>query len=61
MPADFESKLGTPDLVILFTKTVSHKMALTVNARADKGEFQVARVQSSSVSALKNVLSQYCS
>ena len=25
MPADFERKLGTPDLVIVFTNTVSHK------------------------------------
>ena len=26
MPADFENKIGSPDLVIVFTGTCSHKM-----------------------------------
>ncbi|MFT3950812.1 MAG: DUF2325 domain-containing protein [Oscillospiraceae bacterium] len=60
MPADFESKLGCPDLVIVLTDTVSHKMVHTVNQKAGRGEFDVAHVHSSSISALKNVLAQYC-
>lgn len=60
MPADFERKLGTPDLVIVFTNTVSHKMVSCVNQKADKHKFDVEKIHSASVSALKTVLSKYC-
>lgn len=60
MPSNFESKIGSPDLVIVFTNTVSHKMVISVNQKADKGDFAVAKIHSASVSALKTVLSQYC-
>ena len=60
MPADFENKLGSPDLVVLFTNTCSHKMAHTVDRRAEKQKFRVARIHNASVNALKSVLSEYC-
>ena len=60
MPANFDNKIGTPDLAILFTSTVSHKMAMRVNQKAEKHRFPVARVHSSSVNALHAVLSEYC-
>ena len=60
MPANFDNKIGTPDLAILFTSTVSLKMALRVNQKAEKHRFPVARVHSSSVNALHAVLSEYC-
>ncbi len=52
-------KLGTPDLMILFTKTVSHKMAMSALAEAKKNNVKIERVSSSSACALNNLLSQY--
>ena len=60
MPADYENKLGTPDLMVVFTNTCSHKMVQRVNQRAAQYDIPVARIHSASVSALKNVLNQYC-
>ena len=60
MPADFENKLGTPDLVVVFTNTCSHKMVIQVNQKAEKHNFPVAKVHNASVNALKGVLEQYC-
>ena len=60
MPADFENKLGTPDLVVVFTNTCSHKMVIQVNQKAEKHNFPVAKVHNASVNALKSVLEQYC-
>ena len=43
MPSDFENKLGTPDLMIVFTSTCSHKMVGSVNRRSAKHDIPVAR------------------
>lgn len=59
-PADFDKKLGNPDIAIVFTDTVSHKMLNGVNQRAEKVNFPVEICRTSSVSALKNVLNKYC-
>lgn len=61
MPADFENKLGTPDLMVVFTNTCSHKMAIRVNQRSEKYNIPVARIHSASVNALKTVLTEHCS
>lgn len=47
-----EKKIGTPDLMILFTRTVSHKMVQGAVKAAKKNAVPIVRVQSSSVSAL---------
>lgn len=60
MPSDFENKLGTPDLMVVFTNTCSHKMVAGVNRKSHKHNIPVARIHSSSVSALKSVLNEYC-
>ena len=60
MPADFENKIGTPDLVVMFTNTCSHKMAERVNKKAEKHSFHVAKIHNASANALKTVLEQYC-
>lgn len=60
MPPDFEQKIGTPDLVVVFTNTCSHKMVIAVNQKADKHNFPVAKIHNASVNALKSVLEQYC-
>ena len=56
MPSDFENKLGTPDLMVVFTNTCSHKMVKRVNQKSAKHDIPVARIHSASVSALKSIL-----
>ena len=36
MPADFDNKLGRPDLMVVFTNTCSHKMVNCVDRRSEK-------------------------
>lgn len=57
---NFKKKLGCPDLMILFTNTVSHKMMLSAVTEAKKNKIQVERIHSSSAAALTNVLEAYC-
>lgn len=54
----FKRKLGTPDLMILFTNTVSHKMVNSAMNEAKKANIRIAWANSSSKSALINVLKQ---
>lgn len=61
MPSDFENKLGTPDLMVVFTNTCSHKMVNSVNQKSRKHDIPVARIHNASANALKSVLEQYCS
>ncbi len=60
MPSDFESKLGIPDLMVVFTNTCSHKMVNSVNRKSQNHNIPVARIHNASASALKSVLEQYC-
>lgn len=55
-----KKKVGTPDLLILFVSTVSHKMALSVIQEAKKNRVPVARLMTSSSSALRAALSEHC-
>lgn len=55
-----KKKIGCPDLMILFTNTVSHKMVLSALGEAKRSKIPVARVHSSSACALKNILAEYC-
>ncbi len=58
--AEMDKKIGSPDLAVVFTDTVSHKLLGSVSRRAQKLDFPVELCRSSSVSALKNVLAKYC-
>ena len=60
MQTDFESKLGTPDLMVVFTNTCSHKMLNSVNKKSSKKDIPVVRIHTASATALKTVLEQYC-
>lgn len=60
LTTDFEHQLGTPDLMVIFTATCSHKMVNTANRKSRQLAIPVAKVHSSSASALKGVLEQYC-
>ena len=53
----FSKRMGTPDLMILFTGTVSHKMVNSAVSEAKKNMIPVARSHSSSLAALIDVLS----
>ena len=48
-------KIGCPDLMVLFTNTVSHKMVISASQEAKKNNIPVARTHTSSV-RLKCVL-----
>lgn len=52
-------KLGNPDLLILFISTVSHKMVISVTQEAKKNQVPVARVLTSSATALRAALAQW--
>ena len=51
-----KKKIGTPDLMILFTGTVSHKMMICATQEAKKNNVPVMYVHSSSASALQQAL-----
>ena len=53
-------KIGSPDLLILFTSTVSHKMAESAVAEAKRCNARIARSHSSSLSALHGILREHC-
>ncbi|MBQ2663053.1 MAG: DUF2325 domain-containing protein [Clostridia bacterium] len=51
-----KKNLGSPDLMVLFTNTVSHKMVLSALNEAKRGNIPVERIHSSSAAALSNLL-----
>lgn len=56
MKDGLKNKIGSPDLLILFTNTTSHKM-VQVALRETKGTgTRIARSHSSSMSALRTIL-----
>lgn len=59
MTAEMRNKIGTPDLMVLFTRTMSHKMMRCALSETKGQNTVVARSQSSSMSALKNILENY--
>ena len=56
----FRKQLGSPDLVILFTGTVSHKMVEGAQNMLKGKSVRWIWVHSSSLSALKGVLRNEC-
>ena len=58
--SNIREKIGRSDLMILFTNTVCHKMIVTATQTAGKNNIEIARSHSSSATALKKILSQYC-
>ena len=55
----FSKRMGVPDLMILFTNTVSHKMVKTAVDEAKRKNVEVVRCHTSSGSALENILKEY--
>lgn len=53
------NKIGTPDLLILFTSTMSHKLLRSALCETKGSGTIVARSHSSSIAALKNILEEH--
>ena len=51
--------LGSPDLLVLFTGTVSHKMVRCALNEARSQNTRVVRIHSSSIAALKSALEEH--
>ena len=47
---------GSPDLLVLFTNTVSHKMVRGAVSETEGQKVKIARSHSSSMAALKSIL-----
>ena len=50
--------MGSPDLIVLFTNTVSHKMVRCALSEA-KDHTRIARSHSSSMAALRSILEEH--
>ena len=59
MTGNFRGQIGSPDLMILFTNTVSHKMVNCALLEAERSRSRVARSHSSSSCALKSILENH--
>lgn len=58
-PSNLKEQMGSPDVVVLFTSTVAHKMVGVASAVAQKAGAYVARSHSSSACALTELLDGY--
>lgn len=59
MGGTLKGRLGNPDLLVMFTDTISHKMVQNaLNETRGQGTV-VTRCRSSSMSALRNVLQEH--
>jgi hypothetical protein len=54
MPPKFEKLIGEPDLIMLLTSTVSHKMVATAVKEAKRKNIPIIRSHSSSANSLEN-------
>lgn len=60
MKDGIHNKIGCPDLLVLFTSTMSHKMLrFALNETKGQDNMIVARSHSSSMSALRGILEQH--
>ena len=59
MKTDLKKQIGKPDLLVLFTNTMSHKMAKCAVTEAKCLNTPIERSHSSSASALKVILETY--
>ncbi len=60
MPGRFKSQIGCPDLLVMFTNTVSHKMVNAAMQEAARKNICIAKSHSSSSSSLKSILETHC-
>lgn len=60
MRGNLSTQIGRPDLLILFTNTVSHKMVRCAVAEAEKCNADIVRCHTSSGNALHEILDNAC-
>ncbi len=60
MPAGLSKQIGSPDLIVLFTNTVSHKMVRCAVEEAQRCNANVVRSHTSSKNALEEILETVC-
>ena len=60
MSVDMDKKIGCPDLLVLFTNTVSHKMAKCALDGVNGEITRVVRCHTSSGTALLGILEESC-
>ena len=58
-PANFQNQIGTPEMIVVFTKTVAHKMLTVASKQAERTGTEIRYVHSSSANALNSVLTEY--
>ena len=58
--SSLKRKIGCPDLLILFTSTVSHSMTNCALQEAKKNGVRVARIHTSSAAALHEIMKEHC-
>ena len=56
MSGNLKEMIGSPDLLILFTNTVSHKMVRCAVSEAEKCHADIVRCHTSSGAALNEIL-----
>ena len=54
-----KGRLGSPDLLVLFTDTISHKMVQNALNETRGGDSTIVRCRTSSMSALRDVQRQH--
>lgn len=59
MKGGLKNKIGNPDLLVLFTSTMSHKMVRSALSETKGQGVTIARSHSSSMAALKNILEEH--
>ena len=61
MSGNLKNMIGSPDLLILFTNTVSHKMVKCAVDEAGRCNADIVRCHTSSGAALNEILQKACS
>ena len=56
MTGSMGDRIGTPDLIVFFTDTVSHKMIRCALSRVDTAKTGIVRSHSGSIAALRAIL-----
>lgn len=59
MTGTFKSKIGQPEILVLFTNTMSHKMIKSAISEIKGQDVTILRSSSSSATALKKLLENY--
>lgn len=57
---NLKEQIGNPDLIILFTNTVSHKMVQCALSESERSKADVVRCHTSSKNALQEILEERC-